>query len=183
MASFLSKVRDKARNRKLNFSSRRATDKEVAKTGHYLKKYNDVSDRLHKRLGVNLPKIDKIEEHASALTNITNVLPENNLAEFDLGLGLNQQSLSISPHDKSYVDNITIKNYKTGPTRLSAHKTLFENEGSNVSLGGGVDTGGNYNVGIKAAFNFKEGGPVNKRKKTVKKKPRGWGCARMTRKK
>tara|TARA_B100000029_G_C17403475_1_gene897948 strand:+ start:206 stop:757 length:552 start_codon:yes stop_codon:yes gene_type:complete len=183
MASFLSKVKDKARNRKLNFSSRRATDKDVAKTGHYLKKYNDVSDQVERSTGVKLPKVDNIEEYASSLTNITNVLPENNLAEFDLGLGLNQQSLSISPHDKSYVDNITIKNYKTGPTRLSAHKTLFENEGSNVSLGGGVDTGGNYNVGIKAAFNFKEGGPVNKRKKTVKKKPRGWGCARMTRKK
>ena len=38
MASFLSKVRDKARNRKLNFSSRRATDKEVAKTAAKLRK-------------------------------------------------------------------------------------------------------------------------------------------------
>ena len=52
MASFLSKVRDKARNRKLNFSSRRATDKDVAKTGRYLKKYNDVSDQVERSTGV-----------------------------------------------------------------------------------------------------------------------------------
>ena len=96
MASFLSKVKNKARNRKVNFSSKAATDAEKNKTKQYLQSYNKASDQVEKRLGINLPKIDNLDEYSSSIANITNVLPENQLADLDLGIGINQQSLNIA---------------------------------------------------------------------------------------
>jgi len=104
-----------------------------------LQSYNNASDQVEKRLGINLPKIDNIDEYSSSIANITNVLPENQLADLDLGIGINQQSLNIAPKDKTYVDNVTIKRFKSGPTQLSAQKTLYSDDDANIKIGGRVN--------------------------------------------
>tara|TARA_R110002049_G_scaffold53817_2_gene150226 strand:- start:2425 stop:2979 length:555 start_codon:yes stop_codon:yes gene_type:complete len=180
MASFLSKVKNKARNRKVNFSSKAATDAEKNKTKQYLQSYNKASDQVEKRLGINLPKIDNLDEYSSSIANITNVLPENQLADLDLGIGINQQSLNIAPKDKTYVDNVTIKRFKSGPTQLSAQKTLYSDDDANIKISGRANTQGDFNAGLQASLKFKEGGSVKRKKNKMQKKPRGWGCAKMS---
>jgi hypothetical protein len=98
----------------------------------------------------------------------------------DLGIGINQQSLNIAPKDKTYVDNVTIKRFKSGPTQLSAQKTLYSDDDANIKIGGRVNTQGDFNAGLQASLKFKEGGSVKRKKNKMQKKPRGWGCAKMS---
>jgi hypothetical protein len=175
MVDFLSKVQDQARKRKVSFTSRKPTDKDNKKTAEAVSLYNTTSDHVKKQTGLSIPAID-VNKAVSSVNKVKHILPENKFVDLDLGIGIDEQSLNIAPKNH-FVDNLKITRYKAGPAQLSAEKTLYNDSNSNIKVGGRVDTKGNYSGGLQASLKFNKGGAV---KKKTTKKPRGWGCAKMS---
>tara|TARA_R100000963_G_scaffold11526_1_gene8419 strand:+ start:6385 stop:6933 length:549 start_codon:yes stop_codon:yes gene_type:complete len=178
MVDFLSKVQNQARKRKVSFTSRKPTDKDNKKTQEVVSLYNTTSDHVKKQTGLSIPAID-VNKAVSSVNKVKHILPDNKIVDLDLGIGLDEQTLRLTPKN-NFVDNVKITRYKTGPAQLSAQKTLYSDDNSDIKIGGRVDTKGDYSGGLQASLKFKEGGPVKRKKKKMQKKPRGWGCAKMS---
>jgi|TARA_R110000823_G_scaffold16894_4_gene53851 hypothetical protein len=175
MVDFLSKVQDQARKRKVSFTSRKPTDKDNKKTAEAVSLLKNASEHIKNSTGLKLPTINE-KEVISSVNTFKHILPENKFVDLDLGIGIDEQSLNIAPKNH-FVDNLKITRYKAGPAQLSAEKTLYNDSNSNIKVGGRVDTKGDYSGGLQASLKFNKGGAV---KKKTTKKPRGWGCAKMS---